>query len=123
MVTLKKAVEVSFVNLETGDVVKFWRTTELLEYLQISLATFKRDKALLIEYCPELKLFKKSRVYSDRQRHGFDVLRDWRELGYEGENLRFKLSEEGLTPYVDYQTRIEKTPGRMSECRRNQRHP
>ncbi|MEH1778512.1 MAG: hypothetical protein V7L26_05080 [Nostoc sp.] len=119
MATSKKAVEISFFDLETGRIVKIWRTAELLNYLQISIATFKRDKVLLIKYCPELQLAKRSRVFSDHHRHAFDALRDWREAEYIGESLKNKLAEEGLPPYVDYQTRTKETVSRMPKRRRN----
>lgn len=115
MATPRKAVEISFVNISSGNIVKIWRTAELLVYLQVSSATFKRDKALLIKYCPELHLSKRARIYSDRQRHAFDVLRDWRQAEYVGESLKNKLTEEGLPGYVDYKTRIEKASDRMSK--------
>jgi hypothetical protein len=121
--TLKKAVEIGFVDIKTGNVIKIWRTAELIEYLQISRPTFKRDKALLVKYCPELQLPKKTRVFSDRHRHAFDVLRDWRDADYTGESLANKLKEEGLPPYVNYQTRIEKASARMPKRGRNHRHP
>ncbi|MEH1777166.1 hypothetical protein [Nostoc sp.] len=121
MATPRIAVETSFVNLTTGKIVKTWRTAELVDYLDISIATFKRDKALLIRYCPELQLAKRSRVFSDRHRHAFDVLRDWRDADYIGESLKNKLANEGLPPYVDFQTRLEKTSSRMPKRRRNYR--
>jgi hypothetical protein len=120
--TARKAVEVSFVDISSGKSILIWRKPELLNYLQISDATFRRDKKLLVKYCPELQLARRSRVFSDRHRHSFDVLRDWREMGYLGESLENKLAEEGLTPYVNYQTRTEKTATRMPKRRRNQRH-
>ncbi|WP_167407692.1 hypothetical protein [Nostoc flagelliforme] len=108
-------------NISDGKIVKVWRTAELVDYLNISIATFKRDKALLAKYCPELQLAKRARVYSDRHRHAFDVLRDWRSCDYVGDSLTNKLAEEGLPPYVDYQTRLEKTSSRMPKRRRNHR--
>jgi hypothetical protein len=121
--TARKAVEASFVDISSGKSILIWRKPELLNYLQISDSTFRRDKKLLVKYCPELQLAKRSRVFSDRHRHAFDVLRDWREVGYSGDSLDNKLAEEGLTPYVDYQTRTKKTATRMPKRRRNQRYP
>ncbi|MEH1788854.1 MAG: hypothetical protein V7L23_25560 [Nostoc sp.] len=119
MPTVKKAVEISFVDTSSGKSTQIWRKPELLTYLQISDATFRRDKKLLTKYCPELQLAKRSRVFSDRHRHGFDVLRDWRSAEYVGESLTNKLAEEGLPPYVNYQTRTKETVSRMPKRRRN----
>ena len=117
MATPRIAVETSFVNISDGKIVKIWHTAELVDYLNISIATFKRDKALLAKYCPELHLLKRARIYSDRHRHAFNVLRDWRNADYVGDSLTNKLAEEGLPSYVDYQTRLEKAPSRMSKRR------
>jgi hypothetical protein len=119
--TVKKAVEISFVDTSSGKSTQIWRKPELLTYLRISDATFRRDKKLLTKYCPELQLAKRSRVFSDRHRHAFDVLRDWRDADYTGESLTNKLKEEGLPSYVDYQTRTEKTVERMPKRGRNYR--
>ncbi|QKQ75669.1 hypothetical protein [Nostoc sp. TCL240-02] len=122
MPTARKPLEVSFVD-GSGKLNRIWRKPELLAYLQISDPTFRRDKALLVKYCPELQLAKRSRIFSDRHRHAFDVMRDWRDTGYIGESLVFKLKEEGLPNYVSYQTRIKEAPSRMRKHRRNQRYP
>ncbi len=95
----KTVIDVSYVDLASNNKVKIWWTSELIEYLKISLATFKRDREILICEVPEFSYLRYAKTYNDFQRHCLEVIRDWRRDGLNKSQITQKLRKEGIAKY------------------------
>jgi hypothetical protein len=95
----KAVINVSYFDLTKGSQVKIWWTSELAKHLEISLATLKRDREILICEVPEFSYFRYAKTYTDFQRHCLEVIRNWRQSGLEKLQIIQKLREEGIPKY------------------------
>ncbi|BDA74418.1 hypothetical protein CAL7716_085840 [Calothrix sp. PCC 7716] len=95
----KAVIDVSYVNLTTNNHVKIWWTPELIQHLKVSLATFKRDREILICEVPEFGYSRYAKTYNDFQRHCLEVVRDWRRDGLDKLEIIQKLRKEGIAKY------------------------
>lgn len=95
----KAIIDVSYVNLTTNNHVKVWWTHELIQHLKVSLATFKRDREILICEVPEFSYARYAKTYNDFQRHCLEVVRDWRRDGLDKSQIIQKLRKEGIARY------------------------
>jgi hypothetical protein len=95
----KTVIDVSYVDLASNNKVKIWWTFELIEYLKISLATFKRDREILICEVPEFSYSRYTKTYNDFQRHCLEVVRYWRRDGLITSQIIQKLRKEGMAKY------------------------
>lgn len=75
--------------------VKYLSRADLVRKLGLSSAQFKREKAILVDYCPELRIPQRATVYSARQVKAFVRLRELKKM-FCGQQLIDYLSENGI---------------------------
>ena len=75
--------------------VRYLSRQDLLNLLELSSSQFKREKSLLVEYCPELRIGQRASAYSQRQVKAFIKLRQLRRA-FSGQDLADYLSQQGI---------------------------